>query len=503
MASFKEFLGGNTQPAKSASKQPAQTGGFKQFLQAQAPQAPAKTNPPSKSPFNPNTPGHDEFVKQMDQQASPTSVKGNVFSALSDLNTKAKNIISSAPKMVLDLPKTLVQPFTNPSPTEQAVEQQIVPTPTGRLQKIITAVPRVIAKGFVRSVEPTVEGLGKEVGTFLADPKNPENLPADSFQSFLHAANVGVAIGGSVKLLTEELGTKLANTNETLRVTPDELRTKLVNDEIQHPEAQALARRLITNNQTLEVSGPKPAEGVRAKVGKAIGGVEEAPNPQFRIIQNGEPVTGELNAPQTQESAPGEAITPEEPTYTPTEQAPLETPEIKTSKLALGVEQNAIANKLTEGFQDLPEYATVNVADQAKAAANLLAVNREQAINIAMGHELPPEGILPESVFIAVENHAIQTGDVALLRDLATSSSITTQATGMGQRIRMLAERDPNSAVSAIQKVAKIREEAANKKYGNIKQAKAKIKGDIQNEMKKAAPKAKDWAGFLDELKCT
>ncbi|MDQ3818038.1 MAG: hypothetical protein M3362_10130, partial [Acidobacteriota bacterium] len=300
--------------------------------------------------------------------------------------------------------------------------------------------------------------MGEEVGKFLSDPHNPANLPQDSFQSFLHAANVGVAIAGSVKILSEELGTKLANTSETLRVTPDELRIKLNNGEIQHPQAQALARNLITNNQTLEVTGTKPAEGVRGKVGKALGGTEQAPSPQFRIIQEGEPVAGELNAPQTKSTVTGEQGIPDTPTYTPIEQQPLETPEIKTSKLALGVEERAVQNKLTEGFQGLPEYAKVNVADQARAATNLLAVNRAQAINIAMGHELPPEGILPESVFVAVENHAIQTKDVALLRDLATSSNLTTEATGMGQRLRMLAERDPNSAVSAIQKVAKIRE---------------------------------------------
>jgi hypothetical protein len=190
-----------------------------------------------------------------------------------------------------------------------------------------------------------------------------------------------------------------------------------------------------------------------------------------------------------------------ESTYTPIEQTQIETPEIKTSKLSLGVEAKAVANKLSEGFQGLPEYAKVSVEDQARAANNLLEVNRDQAINIALGHELPPEGILPESVFVAVENHALKNSDVSLLRDLATSN-LTTEATGMGQRLRMLAERNPNSAVAAIQKVVKIREETATRKHGNISKAKAKVRAEIDAEVKKTSPKAKDWASFLEEIKC-
>lgn len=228
-----------------------------------------------------------------------------------------------------------------------------------------------------------------------------------------------------------------------------------------------------------------------------------------RLLSDGSQPTP-LNVPVEPQNAPGEAIpskpgipTSQELRYQPVEQTPLATPEIRISKLAQGVEQKAIEKKLTDGFEGLPEYAKVNVADQAKAASDLLSTNREKAINIAMGHELPPEGILPESVFVAVENHAIQTGDVELLRNLATASSLPTEATGMGQRIRMLAERDPNSAVTAMQKVMKIKEEAAAKKYGNLTKVKQKIKNQIKTEITKAAPKAKDWASFIESIKCT
>lgn len=176
-------------------------------------------------------------------------------------------------------------------------------------------------------------------------------------------------------------------------------------------------------------------------------------------------------------------------------------PEIKPSKLAQGVEEKAIANKLTAGFEGKPEYTVVKVAEQAKAAADLLKADRQRAIDIAMGKSLPPVGLLPESVFVAVENHAIATKNVALLRDLATSSGLSMEATGMGQRIRMLAERDPESPVAAMQTVTKAREDAATRKYGP--QPQRKVVTEIRKEIKSAAPKLKDWAAFVDSLKCT
>lgn len=180
---------------------------------------------------------------------------------------------------------------------------------------------------------------------------------------------------------------------------------------------------------------------------------------------------------------------------------PANEPDIKPSKLAQGVEEKAIANKLTAGFEGKPEYAVVKVAEQAAAAADLLKTDRKHAVDIAMGRSLPPDGLLPESVFVAVENYAIATKNVALLRDLATSSGLSMEATGMGQRIRMLAERDPESPVAAMQQVSKAREQGAIRKFGP--KPKDNVVVEIRKEIRKAAPTLKNWAAFVDSLKCT
>jgi len=178
--------------------------------------------------------------------------------------------------------------------------------------------------------------------------------------------------------------------------------------------------------------------------------------------------------------------------------------ETKTRGLAKGVESKAIENKLTEGLGDLPQYQTMNMKEQASKAQELLTEDYEKAKSIAMGEETPPADILPESVFVAVENKAINEGDVTTLRNLAVTSELTAEATAMGQRIRTLAERDPESPVTAIKEVSKAREESA-KKRSKKKKLKTQVKedvADIKKEIKKVSTKKQEWIDFVKSLEC-
>lgn len=174
-------------------------------------------------------------------------------------------------------------------------------------------------------------------------------------------------------------------------------------------------------------------------------------------------------------------------------------PESKPSRLAQGVEAKAIAAKLTEGFKDLPEYKTVNVKDQAQKATQLLDSDPELAKRIAIGQEMPKGDLLPESVFTAVENRALANGDVQTIEDLARGSR-SVEASGMGQRIRMLGERNPHSAVAAIASIEKARSASVPKE--KVAQVMNKIKTEVTVEMKKTAPKIDAWQKFLDEVMC-
>ncbi len=201
----------------------------------------------------------------------------------------------------------------------------------------------------------------------------------------------------------------------------------------------------------------------------------------------------------------GETLKIVEPTKTAPKVTPIEGEgELKVRGLAKGVEAKAIQKDLTEGLGDLPEFKAINLAEQANKAKALLAKSPEKAKQIAMGNETPPADILPESVFIAVENKAIEDGDVDTLRDLALSSSLTTEATTMGQRIRTLAERKEDSPVKAILEVSEEREKIAKKRIKNktLKKAKTDTVNDIKSEIKKATPSKQTWTEFINSIRC-
>lgn len=181
------------------------------------------------------------------------------------------------------------------------------------------------------------------------------------------------------------------------------------------------------------------------------------------------------------------------------------TGDTKVRGLSQGVESKAVENSLASNFGDLPEYKSVSMKDQAEKATQIVNTDYDQAKRIALGNEKPPSGVLPESLFVAVEKRATAEGDINTLRDLATKSKLATDATTMGQRIRTLAERDPESPTGAIRDVVKSREEKAVKslkKGETLESSKKKIAGDIKNEIKKLTPKKQDWNSFIESIQC-
>jgi len=193
------------------------------------------------------------------------------------------------------------------------------------------------------------------------------------------------------------------------------------------------------------------------------------------------------------------------------------TGEKRVRGLALSVEEKAVENNLTSRLSALPEYKTVNMAEQATKAQKLVQENPELARKIAFGEERPPADLLPESVFVAVENDAIAKGDIATITALARESGLTTEATTMGQRLRALAERDPESPVGAFESVIRAREQELERRLASRKKQlgadgkkvkvtaateKAKVVEEIKQTIKKSAPKKADWNAFIQELTC-
>jgi hypothetical protein len=179
------------------------------------------------------------------------------------------------------------------------------------------------------------------------------------------------------------------------------------------------------------------------------------------------------------------------------------TGELKARGLSQGVEARAVEEGLTSTFGDLPEYRAISMSEQADAAANLINGDWERAKGVAMGTRQAPKGLLPESVFVAVEKHALAIGDVDTLRQLGTESKLATSATTMGQRLRTLGERDKASPVGAIQEVQAAREATLKAKNIDLDAEKAKVVSEAKTETRRAATVKHDaWQDFLGSIKC-
>lgn len=180
-----------------------------------------------------------------------------------------------------------------------------------------------------------------------------------------------------------------------------------------------------------------------------------------------------------------------------------EVAETKTPRLSQRVEQGAIENDLTQKIGGLPEYEVANMQEQARMATDLINSDFGKAKRVAMGLELPEGNLLPESVFVALEDYALKKGDVDLIRQLARSHT-TEQATFMGQRIRALGERSQNSATKEIRNIEQARARKNKVKNPNkkIREEATKEQKKLQREMRKVAKDSKELEDFINSIQC-
>lgn len=171
------------------------------------------------------------------------------------------------------------------------------------------------------------------------------------------------------------------------------------------------------------------------------------------------------------------------------------------SKIAKSIEQKAIEKGLTKGFKDLAGYDTITIKEQAARAAEVMK-DLENAKKIIRGEEPLPEGLKGTALITAAEEHIKKTGDANMAYELANSPLVsgTSQA---AQELRLAAEREPDSAAAKILELKKAREAAAEKRFGDLKGAKATVKKQLKAQLRAAAPKVEDWASFVDSIRCT
>ena len=180
--------------------------------------------------------------------------------------------------------------------------------------------------------------------------------------------------------------------------------------------------------------------------------------------------------------------------------------------LSLSISEKVTANGLADTIGKLPEYQRIRWDDQMLLAKNLYLQDPERAKRVAMYQEASPTGLLPETVITYLVNKAIAEGDIDTLRELGTNEAIASEETTLGQRIRMLGDRNPG--LNAVREVAQARKKSAERKGetvisdAEVNELKAKLAEAekkladmvIQGEAKKTKARAPRQYGAVNKV---
>ena len=144
----------------------------------------------------------------------------------------------------------------------------------------------------------------------------------------------------------------------------------------------------------------------------------------------------------------------------------------------------------------LSTYSQMNKPEQITKAAQFVTDNPKEAMKILEGKKAPPEGLLNNSIALAMQEKAVADGDADLARKLASLRS-----TRAGQEISILTEANKNNPVRHIDDLIQRRIEAMGGKE-KIKVARVKPTTELKEVIKKSTPGRQSWAEFIQSIKC-
>lgn len=182
-----------------------------------------------------------------------------------------------------------------------------------------------------------------------------------------------------------------------------------------------------------------------------------------------------------------------------------EQPKSETGKSKVGqsISAKAVEKGLTDAFGETGDYNKISIKEQSEKAAKLINEDLDSAKSMMRGETPLPDGLKSSALLVGLENYATAKGDVDLLRELA-NSDLTKGTSEAAQNLRLLAERDPSSAVSKIQEIADTREAKAQAKLGKkpIQEVKQNEVDSIAKEIKRLNINKNNFAKFISDLKC-
>jgi hypothetical protein len=173
-----------------------------------------------------------------------------------------------------------------------------------------------------------------------------------------------------------------------------------------------------------------------------------------------------------------------------------------TPKVTESVNQKAIEQGITKGFEDLPFNERVTFADQARRVAELIEKDPVKAERILTGEEALPGELRASALIAGIEQKIKLTGNAELAYKLA-NSPLTFETSIHAQELSLLRMREPDSITASLADIKRAREANVTKTTGETTAvAKQKVVTEIKAEVNKHLPKAKDWNAFIESIKC-
>lgn len=142
-------------------------------------------------------------------------------------------------------------------------------------------------------------------------------------------------------------------------------------------------------------------------------------------------------------------------------------------------------------------YQQVSKKEQIQKAAAYVEKNPEDAMAVLRGDKMAPDGILDNSIALAMAKRAELDGDAALAVRLASLRS-----TRAGQEISMLTEAEPDSIVSAIESVIQARKGRAVRRAKGETVSTEKVVKEAKQVVTGARLKISEAQKILNDILC-
>lgn len=387
--------------------------------------------------------------------------------------------------------------------------------------------PGIFAKPFkagIKKASTPVEG-----GNIVTDVANlftgvAESLFSPITGAFTIAENIPGAkqVADVVSLPFIALGSGASFTiGKVLDSIPDNVLSKETKDVIKQPlqEAGATISQIALGGKTMDIISKKITRGEKITPEVAKQAVEQAKKEVSRQkpVETTTPVEPLSVSEWKAQGKPAGVAT--QATTKPVVESKVQTaPKVSKPKqqdvtfestigvsgLAKSVKSKAIKDKMIfafdKRFRDLPEHDKRIKSEDIKKATELTLNNPKEAFDIAMGNKKPPKNVLPEDIFVAVNEFATQTKNIDVLVKLANESKLTGEATLMGQRIQALSQLNPDSVGIKLKDIARTRQN----KIKNHDKRKKVVSQTIKDQTKKnhLSKDELKWDKFLKEITC-